>query len=371
MPDQENAKNASDGDAMATAATLPQVFISHDSRDTELAGAFSKLVKSVSGSMIKTFWSSDKKGTDGFDFGEDWYKGLLAKLQTTSDCVCLFTERSLDRPWILFEAGVAKAKLTTPVIGIAMGVPLSRVASGPFYQFQNLDDTEAELIKLMNQLARRVPNLEPDPDVVKTQVQAFKATEAQILKSAAASGGKKPVPDVADDSAVAKLIEEMKSLPSRVAERLSEDGDRLRGRRKRRMHPMMLDEVMHASGDSRDPLGVAIAASMIRDDVPWLYELMMDAYRAAMSGDNAAIDREAARLRRLANSKMMMHGPWLDYAEPETHYIIREFPRMVEMVLQRAKEERQPAAEPTPGPPNLKLERLRRLKQGTPPSEVP
>ena len=92
--------------------------------------------------MIKTFRSSDKKGTEGIDFGEEWYKRLLLQLQSTSDVVCLFTERSLDRPWILFEAGVAKGKVNTPVVGVALGVPLSRVSTGPFYQFMNKDDSE-------------------------------------------------------------------------------------------------------------------------------------------------------------------------------------------------------------------------------------
>ena len=89
------------------------VFVSHDGRDADLAEAFSKLLKSVSAGMIKTFRSSDKKGTDGIDFSDEWYKRLMAKLQSTSDVVCLFTERSLDRPWILFEAGVA-ARHRTP-----------------------------------------------------------------------------------------------------------------------------------------------------------------------------------------------------------------------------------------------------------------
>jgi hypothetical protein len=120
--------------------------------------------------MIKTFRSSDKKGTEGFDFGEEWYNRLMTKLQVTSDVVCLFTERSLERPWILFEAGVAKGKLSTPVIGVALGVPLSRVSAGPFYQFSNMDDSEGDLTKLVHQLARRVPSLELDSDVVKVQV---------------------------------------------------------------------------------------------------------------------------------------------------------------------------------------------------------
>src|SRR3989442_590837 len=142
----------------------PLVFISHDGRDAELAEAFSKLLKSVSAGMIKTLRSSDKKGAEGIDFGEEWYKRLMTQLQSTSDVVCLFTERSLDRPWILFEAGVAKGKLNTPVVGVALGVPLSRASAGPFYQFMNMDDSEGDLTKLVNQLARRVPGLELDVD---------------------------------------------------------------------------------------------------------------------------------------------------------------------------------------------------------------
>ncbi len=176
MTDSEKPKTA-EPDLLAPSVTGPLVFISHDGRDAELAEAFSKLLKSVSAGMIKTFRSSDKKGTEGIDFGDEWYKRLMTKLQSTSDVVCLFTERSLDRPWILFEAGVAKGKVTTPVVGLALGVPLSRVSSGPFYNFHNMDDSEGDLTKLVHQLARRIPNLELDSDVVKTQVQAFKATE--------------------------------------------------------------------------------------------------------------------------------------------------------------------------------------------------
>lgn len=104
----------------------PLVFISHDGRDADLAEAFSKLLKSVSAGMLKSFRSSDKKGTEGIEFGDEWYKRLMAKLDTASDVVCLLTERSIDRPWILYEAGVAKGKLDTPVHGIAVGVPFKQ-----------------------------------------------------------------------------------------------------------------------------------------------------------------------------------------------------------------------------------------------------
>src|SRR3972149_4471081 len=134
-PMTEDSKSRNEDQALET-STSPLVFISHDGRDAELAEAFAKLLKSVSAGMIKTFRSSDRKGKEGIDFGEEWYKRLMTQLQSTSDVVCLFTERSLDRPWILFEAGVAKGKLSTPVIGVAVGVALSRISAGPFYQSQ-------------------------------------------------------------------------------------------------------------------------------------------------------------------------------------------------------------------------------------------
>jgi len=143
--------------------------------------------------MIKTFNSSDKKGTDGIDFGEDWYKRLISKLQTTSDCVCLFlSEAWTDHGFV--RGGSREGQIDHAGDWHRTGVPLNRVATGPFYQFHNVDGSEGELIKLMNQLARRVQSLELDPDVVKAQVQAFKATEASILKTTATTGGRRSLP---------------------------------------------------------------------------------------------------------------------------------------------------------------------------------
>ena len=341
MTDSEKPKVLTEAELLPSATSAPLVFISHDARDAELAEAFSKLLKSVSAGMIKTFRSSDRKGTEGIDFGEEWYKRLMTQLQSTSDVVCLFTERSLDRPWILFEAGVAKGKLNTPVVGVALGVPLSRVSAGPFYQFMNMDDSEADLTKLVNQLARRVPNLELDADVIKGQIATFKTTEAALLQKLTTGIVKTETKQEADDSAVAKLAEEMKALPSRVAERLAETGEPSRRRRMRRLHPMMFEELMHMSGDSSDPVGILMAASFVREDAPWLYELAMEVYRAVKSKDVEAIEQEMARLRRF--SETMMRGPFMEefgFGGKETQMFFMEFPRMLEHLLMRTLEDK-------------------------------
>jgi len=342
MTEFEKSKTSNEADVLVSGTSGPLVFISHDSRDSELAEAFSKLLKSVSAGMIKTFRSSDKKGTEGIDFGDEWYKRLMAKLQSTTDVVCLFTENSLDRPWILFEAGVAKGKLGTPVVGIALGVPLRRISTGPFYQFQNMDDSEDDLTKLVHQLSRRISSLELDSDVVKVQVTTFKTAEAEILKRITASEGKKGR-EAAEENPVAKLVEEMKALPSRVVEQLAESGEPIRRRRPRRFHPMMIEEMLHMSGDPADPVGILMAASLIRDDVPWLYELAMEVYRAAKSEDAAAIQREMKRLQRF--SDFMIHGPFMEelgFESKDVYMFCREFPRMLEHMLGRTLEDKKP-----------------------------
>ena len=146
------------------------VFISHDTRDAKLAEAFSALLKSVSAGVLKSFRTSDKKGNQGIEYGVEWYPEIIKNIQEASDVVCLLTKRSINRPWILFEAGMAKGKLETPILGVALGIPLKEASSGPFAQFQNCADDEESLTKLVFQLVERIPNSEPDEETIRFQI---------------------------------------------------------------------------------------------------------------------------------------------------------------------------------------------------------
>src|SRR6266478_8684174 len=67
------------------------VFISHDSRDAELAEMFGNLLSDVSGGILKSFRSSDRKGTAGIEFGQEWYRAIMQKLDDATDVVALLT----------------------------------------------------------------------------------------------------------------------------------------------------------------------------------------------------------------------------------------------------------------------------------------
>ena len=132
------------------------VFVSHDSRDADIAEAFANLLSDVSAGTLKSFRSSDKKGNTGIEFGAEWYTSIMSQLGDATDVVALLTARSIDRPWILYEAGVARGKLDTTVLGLALGVPLDKISTGPFGQFQNCGDDEDSLTKRVMQVPARV-----------------------------------------------------------------------------------------------------------------------------------------------------------------------------------------------------------------------
>lgn len=347
MPEQEKEKKQEEAAKSKTIKpSFPLIFISHDSKDAGLAEAFSKLLRSVSTGMLKSFRSSDKKGTEGIEFGDEWYKRLMVKLDSASDVVCLLTERSLERPWILYEAGVAKGKLERPVFGVALGIPLSKVSTGPFYQFQNCDDSVDSLTKLVMQLARRIPSAEPEHDVVKLQVQTFKSKADEILSSLAEPGVESE-DETPSASATAQLFEELKvmfrDLPSRVEDRLSGDISISRRRKLRRFSPMMFEEIMHMLGPEAVPINILIFASLIRDDAPWLYEIAMEAYRALTTGTQKAIEQIRHSLKQVRD--LPMRSPIFEelgmMGSKEMHILMMEGPRMLEKMVIRCIEEKE------------------------------
>ncbi|MBS1502077.1 MAG: hypothetical protein JST32_08455 [Bacteroidetes bacterium] len=86
---------------------------------------------------------------------------------------------------------------------------------------------------------------------------------------------------VREETEVAKLFEEVKimfqDLPSRIDRRLDPE---IMYRRKRRIHPMMLEEFIHFGFKTEDPyLSFLMIISLFKEDFPWLFEVGMETYR--------------------------------------------------------------------------------------------
>lgn len=309
---------------------IPLVFISHDTRDAKLAEAFSGLLKSVSAGVLKSFRTSDRKGNQGIEYGVEWYPEIIKNIQNASDVVCLLTERSINRPWILFEAGMAKGKLETPILGVALGISLKEASSGPFAQFQNCGDDEESLTKLVFQLVDRIPNSEPDEDTIKFQVGNFKKSIETILKTTNKITKPENLESSNGDNSSAKLFEEIKvmfqDLPSRIENNINPE---LRSRKKRRFHPMMMEEMMHMSKNRY--IGIMMALSFFKEPMPWLYEIGMDTMRTIKDGKTMTEKKRAfgefQQLVEMSTNHPMMREYFMD--SKEDYMLFRELPMML------------------------------------------
>jgi hypothetical protein len=313
----------------------PFVFISHDTRDAELAEEFGKLLKSASTGALKSFCSSDRKGNTGIPYGEEWYPTIMDKLDEASDVVCLLTKHSVDRPWILYEAGVAKGKLDKKVIGIALGISLQSAVTGPFAQFQNNNGDVDSVTNLILSLIKTVPGLDPEQDVVKFQVEKFIVRVNEIT----ATLEEKIVDKESNEAnSVTKLFEEVKvmfdALPSRIENRVNPENKR-RGRRK--FHPMMFEEILHLGGEYNDPLiGFLMMISLFKEDYPWVYEVGLDTYRGLKSSKSSEQKRKLINHMEAA-LEMTSHPIMREFQDKneDFYYIFKEMRHFVRHYLER------------------------------------
>jgi TIR domain len=322
--ENSDSENKIEEVATPSRSTNPLVFVSHDSRDAELAEEFSDLLKKASAGALKSFRSSDRKGTQGIEYGLEWYPAIMAKIDEASDVVCLLTQHSLDRPWILYEAGVAKGKLDKKVIGLTIGIPLSEaVNAGPFAQFQNNDGNVDSITKLVLDLVKKVPELDPDHDLVKSLVESFfnKATDIVGKINNTVSEKNENV----DENSAAKLFEEVKimfdSLPSRIENRIDPESKR----RRRRFHPMMLEEVMHIGLKSENPyLAFLMAVCFFKEDFPWIYEVGLETYKGLKSAKTLTAKRKL--IFQFEQALELLRHPMMEeaYGHSKDLYIFRK-----------------------------------------------
>ena len=99
------------------------------------AEAFKELIDDASDGRIRVFYSTEERAAGGILYGEEWHSRIMGELREAAAVVSLITPRSLKRPWIVYEAGVALGR-NVPVQSLAIGVSTEEAATGPFQFYQ-------------------------------------------------------------------------------------------------------------------------------------------------------------------------------------------------------------------------------------------
>lgn len=174
-----------------------------------------------------------------------------------------------------------------------------------------------------DEIIKQIHSVEEDPTKVDSPISV--AIDLQVLHRS-----ENPL-----EKSNAEIISMLQDLASKLESRLSDAVDPIRRRRMRRVHPMMIDEMLHISDRSGDPVGLLMILSLFRDEFPWLYELGVDTYRTIKTGQPAEIEKAVANFRRTL--ELSMHSPIMrEFADSEDSFMMsRELPMMLDMWMQK------------------------------------
>ena len=238
--------------------------------------------------------------------GQRWAEQVAKELETSNSGIICVTRENVGSPWVLFEAGaLAKSMQGSRVIPLLLDLEV-RDITGPLAQFQAKKVDRVGLSEVIQSLNQNAPNPIPE-DRVKQLFDALwpelEKKVATIPKVSAPAKHARPQPEILEE-----LVTSVRSLDAKFRE-VADEGHRGLRHRSRRFHPMMVHEIGHMLGNKRgDPIGLLVLASLFRDDMPWMYELGIEAYR--MAKDGTTVEATFARKQFQKAGDLMRKGPF-------------------------------------------------------------
>ena len=286
--------------------------------------------------------------------GERWAQVVATELEASNFGVICVTPENVSEPWVLFEAGaLAKSMQGARVVPLLFNLDFSDI-SGPLAQFQAKKFEKSGLGEVLMSMNQATEEAVPEDRAT----QLFNALWPEFEKQLGA------IPDEAptekhmrpQHEIIEELVTGVRGLDSRFRDLenvITREGPRP-DRRLRLMHPGMFEDMMHMVGadNPTDPVGLLMLAGFLRDDFPWIYEVIIDVYREIRSGDAEAASMARHRLRRFMRG--FRHGPMMEMFEPRTkeaQILMMELPMMLDHFLHRyeggPEEEEEETEEPT------------------------
>jgi hypothetical protein len=289
--------------------------------------------------------------------GQRWAEQVAKELEAANFGVICITRENVGSPWVLFEAGaLAKSMQGSRVIPLLLDLEV-RDITGPLAQFQAKKVERTGLLEVVQSLNQLAPHPVPDDRVAQLFEALWPELEKKISaipKTAGQAKHARPQPEILEE-----LVTSVRSLDSRFRE-MADDGPRGFRRRWRRFHPMMVHELGHMIGAKPgDPVALLVMASLFREDMPWMYELGMEAYRLARDGSSE--EALAARRRFQKAAEVMRHGPFSpeeDGMDPRMmHMMVRELDHLLDAPEPEAAIESQLSPPLVPKPKRKKGEK--------------
>ena len=257
--------------------------------------------------------------------GERWATEVGKELEASNFGIICITAENVSSPWILFESGaLSKSMQEGRVVPLLLDLDFKDIA-GPLAQFQSKKvehDGMWDLVTAVNNLATT-----PVPEARLRQLFQKLFSDLAAAVDAIPKASEPTKPTRPQHEVLEELVTSVRGLDGRLREVAEESFFR---RRRLGRGPDAMHEMLRVTRDPRDPLRYVVFGSYFKEDLPWLYELAMETYRAVVGGSKKqAVDAERRLARALDGA---MHGPMIEMlGSKEARYMIMEGRDMLRM----------------------------------------
>ncbi len=236
--------------------------------------------------------------------GERWAESVAKELEASNFGIICVTRENAGSPWILFEAGApAKSLQGSRVIPLLLDLEF-RDVTGPLAQFQAKKLEKSGLNEVINSINQVANHEVPEARAIQlfeALWPEFEKKVASIPQQASPAKHTRPQHEILEE-----LVASVRSLDSRFRDVAESSPSTTRYRQLR--HPFILEDVTHMLAEKpNDPIFLLVMASMFKEEMPWLYELGMEAYRAFDKGNSAKGERSLHRFQRA--TECILRGP--------------------------------------------------------------
>lgn len=284
-------------------------------------------------------WVSDKDITAG----DRWAQAIAGELESSNFGILCVTPENVNSEWILFEAGaLSKSMLDAKVIPLLFGLEL-RDLSGPLSQFQALKLDSSGVLSVVKSINAVSENKAADATIE----QLIPVLWPQLQQKLDALPEMEKTGKVVrhQGEILEELVAQVRGLNSRMRDFDPEFMDheaRYNGSRFRDFDPRMIDELMHATKDGRGrDMSLVMLAGIIRDRMPWLSEVLVEAHRDLKLADPEEAREIGQQLMRVV--KFAVRGPLGDRAMGRSksgQILMMELPHLIDRAISHRIEAR-------------------------------
>jgi len=139
-----------------------EIFLSHSHGDDKLAAALKLLLDSCLPGHIDVKVSSAPEAEGGVPLGGDWLNWVRVRVRTSKFTVVVLTPKSVDRPWLMWEAGAVSgaalaAEKPPMVIPLLYRLTIEQIPSPLQSHLGTSGESRESIRRLLDQLRQSTP----------------------------------------------------------------------------------------------------------------------------------------------------------------------------------------------------------------------